>query len=109
MPLTTAVSLATSNASGHRIVCVSANASGAISVITTRWPCWARSVAVAAPMPRLAPVTRIIPPAAMVVALAARGEQSAVDQSLIVRGDEIGRGEDVVGREGLSADAGAHS
>ena len=46
-----------------------------------RWPCSASSVAVAAPMPRLPPVTRTIPSAVMVIAFF-RGEQAARDELL---------------------------
>src|SRR3954466_13352322 len=89
-PLTTALSLATSNGAGHRIALVPAIGSGLISVITTRWPCSASSVAVAAPMPRLPPVTRTMPSALMAVALAGFGEQPARHQLLIGREDVIG-------------------
>src|SRR6266851_3423987 len=85
MPLMTPVSLATSNPSGHRIVCVPMRASGAISAITTRRPCCARRVAVAAPMPRLPPVTRTMPSAIMLVAFATRSEQSSGNQLLVSR------------------------
>src|ERR1700682_519508 len=85
MPLMTSVSLATSNLSGHRIVCVPVRASGAISAITTRRPCCARRVAVAAPMPRLPPVTRTMPSAIMIVAFATRSEQSSGNQLLVGR------------------------
>src|SRR5713101_80666 len=85
MPLMTSVSLATSNLSGHRIVCVPMRASGAISAITTRRPCCARSVAVAAPMPRLPPVTRTMPSAVMIVALGGQGEQATRNQLLVSR------------------------
>src|SRR6266849_4609564 len=85
MPLMTPVSLATSNPSGHRIVCVPMRASGAISAITTRRPCCARRVAVAAPMPRLPPVTRTMPSAIMLVAFATRSEQSSGNQLLVGR------------------------
>src|SRR6476620_1613153 len=87
-PFTTAPSLATSNGAGHRIACVPGSGSGKMSVITTRWPWPASSVAVAAPMPRLPPVTRTIPSAAMAVALVAWLEQPARDQFLI-RGDHV--------------------
>src|SRR5450432_3559445 len=85
MPLMTSVSLATSNPSGHRIVCVPVRASGAISAITTRRPCCARRAAVAAPMPRLPPVTRTTPSAIMIVAFATRSEQSSGNQLLVGR------------------------
>src|SRR6266478_2676296 len=88
MPLMTSVSLATSNLLGHRIVCVPMRASGPTSAITTRRPCCARSVAVAAPMPRLPPVTRTMPSAVMTVA-PAQGEQAARDQLLVGRDDMV--------------------
>src|SRR5215207_1671333 len=87
MPLTTALSLATSNGAGHRMVCVPASGSGAMSVTTTRRPCSASSVAVAAPMPRLPPVTRTIPSAIMVVAFFLC-EQAARHQ-LPIGGDDV--------------------
>src|SRR5882757_6002218 len=90
IPCTTALSLATSNGAGHRIVVVPANGSGAISVITTQRPCSASSVAVAAPMPRLPPVTRTIPSAVMAVAFVGFGEQPARHQLLIGRDDVVG-------------------
>ena len=57
----TAASLATSNGSVQRIACDPASCSGRISTTTTLHPCSASSMAVAAPMPRLPPVTRIMP------------------------------------------------
>src|SRR5260221_1447287 len=90
IPCTTALSLATSNGAGQNIVFVPASGSGLISVITTRRPCPASSVAVAAPMPRLPPVTRTIPSAVMAVALVGFGEQPARHQLLIGRDDMIG-------------------
>src|SRR5258705_788084 len=93
MPLTTALSLATSNGAGHRMACVPASGSGAMSVTTTRRPCSARSVAVAAPMPRLPPVMRTIPSAVMAVALIRR-EQPACDQLLVGGDDVVGDGTD---------------
>src|SRR5215211_3726796 len=95
-PLSTALSFAKSNGAGHRIAL--AIGSGRMSVITTFSPCPASSVAVAAPMPRLPPVTRTIPSAAMAVALVAC-EQSARDQFLI-------RGDDMLGHRGGNCAAG---
>src|SRR4051812_29651767 len=88
MPFTTALSLATSNGAGHSIAPVIG--SGRMSTMTTRLPCPASSVAVAAPMPRLPPVTRTMPSAAMAVAPLACIEQPARDQFLI-RGDDMFR------------------
>src|SRR6188472_538205 len=102
MPLTTALSLATSKGAGHRIVWVPASGSGAMSTITTRWPCSAKSVAVAAPMPRLPPVTRTIPSALMVVALVGRIEKPARHQFLVGGDDMIGHGRDRTVRVGIS-------
>src|SRR4051812_4469294 len=90
MPLTTAASLATSNGAGQRMTCVAASGSGAMSTITTRRPWSASSVAVAAPMPRLPPVTTMMPSALMAVALFGSAEQSAHDQLLIGRDHVVG-------------------
>src|SRR5438094_9858603 len=87
MPLTTALSFATSNGADHSTICVPTSGSGAMSVTTTRRPCSASSVAVAAPMPRLPPVTRTIPSAVMIVAFF-RCEQAARNQ-LSVGGDHM--------------------
>src|SRR5690349_3282740 len=102
MPLTTVLSLDTSNGAGHRIVCVPASGSGAISTITTFWPCPARSVAVAAPMPRLPPVTRTIPSAVMVIAFFRR-EQAARNQLSVGGDDVLGRRRDVAANVGVAA------
>src|SRR5215207_26741 len=101
MPLTTALSLATSNGAGHRMACVPANGSGAMSNITTRRPCSASSVAVAAPMPRLPPVTRTIPSAVMVVAFF-RCEQAARHQLSVGGDDVLGRCRDVAANVGVA-------
>src|SRR5205807_144180 len=101
MPLTTAPSLATSNGAGHRIVCAPASGSGAMSTITTFWPCPARSVAVAAPMPRLPPVTSTIPSAVMVVALF-RCEQAARNQLSVGGDDMLGRCRDAAANVGVA-------
>src|SRR5258708_29800500 len=93
-PAMTALSLATSNGAGHRIVLVPTSGSGAISTITTCWPWSARIVAVAAPMPREPPVTRTKPSPVMAVALDGWIEQSARDQLPIGRDDMIGHGRD---------------
>src|SRR3954453_18436198 len=102
MPLTTALSLATSNGAGHRIVCVPPGGSGAISTITTFRPCSASSVAVAAPMPRLPPVTRTIPSAVMVVAFF-RCEQAARHQLWVGGDDMLGRCSDAAATAVLAA------
>src|SRR6266496_4549240 len=91
-PFTTALSLATSKGAGHRIACVPASGSGAMSTMTTRWPWLASSAAVAAPMPRLPPVTRTIPSALMLVSLVGGVEQPACDQLLIGRDDVLRNG-----------------
>src|SRR5215212_2841360 len=101
MPLTTALSLATSNGAGHRMVCVPVSGSGAMSVTTTRRPCSARSVAVAAPMPRLPPVTRTIPSAVMVIASFGR-ERAARHQFLVGGDDMLGRCRDVAADVGVA-------
>src|SRR5438552_1460570 len=92
MPFTTALSLATSNGAGHRMTCVPASGSGEISTMTTRWPWPASSVAVAAPMPRLPPVTRTIPSALMLVFLVGGVDQPARDQLLVSRDDVLRNG-----------------
>src|SRR2546429_1362261 len=92
MPLTTALSLATSKGAGHRIARVPASGSGMMSTMTTRWPCPANSVAVAAPMPRLPPVTRTMPSALMLVSLVGRVDQPACDQFLVGRDDVLRNG-----------------
>src|ERR1044071_9052066 len=102
MPLTTALSLATSNGAGHRIVCVPASGSGAISTITTFRPCSASSVAVAAPMPRLPPVTSTISSAVMVVAFF-RCEQAARNQLPVGGDDVLGRCRDAAANVGVAA------
>src|SRR5438552_11291163 len=101
-PLTTALSLATSNGAGHRTTCVPVNGSGAMSDITTRRPCSASSVAVAAPMPRLPPVTRTIPSAVMAIALF-RCEQAARNQLSVGGDDVLGRCRDVAANVGVAA------
>src|SRR2546430_624609 len=102
MPLTTALSLATSNGAGHRIVCVPASGSGAISTITIFWPCSASSVALAAPMPRLPPVTRTIPSAVMTIAFF-RCEQAARNQLSVGGDDMLGRCRDAAANVGVAA------
>src|SRR5450631_564484 len=103
MPRTTAASSATSNASGHRMVCVPVRASGTISTITMRCPCRARRVAVAAPMPRLPPVTRTMPSAIMIVAFAARHEQPPRDQLLVGRDHMVRHRGDGIAGIGITA------
>src|SRR6185436_18121935 len=102
MPLTTASSLATSKGDGHRATCVPVNGSGAMSDITTRRPCSARSVAVAAPMPRLPPVTRTIPSAVMVIAFF-RCEQAARHQLSVGGDDMFGCRRDAAANVGVAA------
>src|SRR5947209_3771472 len=101
IPLTTALSFATSNGAGHRTTCVPASGSGAMSVTTTRRPCSASSVAVAAPMPRLPPVMRRIPSAVMVVAFF-RCEQAARNQLSVGGDDVLGRRRDVAANVGVA-------
>src|SRR3954454_20097648 len=102
IPLTTALSLATSKGVGHRIVCVPASGSGAISTITTFRPCSARSVAVAAPMPRLPPVTSTIPSAVMTIAFF-RYEQAARHQLSVGGDDVLGRCRGAAANVGVAA------
>src|SRR5712691_13201807 len=101
MPLTTALSFATSNGAGHRIACVPASGSGATSVTTTRRPRSARSIAVAVPMPRLPPVIRTIPSAVTAVALI-RCEQPTRDQLPVGGDDVIGHGSDFAASVGVA-------
>src|SRR6266566_567589 len=101
MPPTTAASLATSNGAGHSIVCGPASGSGAMSTTTTVLPCSASRVAVAAPMPRLPPVTRVMP-SALIADVLQRIKQPARDQ-LPVRGDHVlGHGGDPVRGVGIA-------
>src|SRR5216683_2624684 len=110
MPLMTAASLATSNGVGHRIACVSGSGSGAMSTTTTVLPCSASRLAVAAPMPRLPPVTRVMP-SVFIAAVSGNFEKPARDQ-LRVGGDHVlGHGGHATGRVGIAAAqiaAGAH-
>src|SRR4029453_5976494 len=101
MPLPTVLSFATSKDAGHRIVCVPASGFGAMSVITTRRPCSAKSVAVAAPMPRLPPVTSTIPSAVMVIAFF-RCEQAARHKFLVGGDDVLGRCRDAAANVGVA-------
>src|SRR6185437_9984822 len=80
-------SLATSKGAGQRTVFVPARGSGAISTMMTRCPRSASKVAVAAPMPRLPPVTSTRP-SALIAILPGRIEQPARDQ-LAVGGDDV--------------------
>src|SRR5437879_785672 len=103
MPLTTAVSLATSNGAGHKMVPVPSSGSGAMSAMTARWPCSTSSAAVAAPMPRQPPVTSTTPSAVMAVCLVGCVEQPARHQSLIGRNNMLRHGNHRAAGVGIAA------
>src|SRR5580704_13018991 len=100
IPAVTPPSLATSNGAGQRIVFVPGSGSGAMSTMMTRAPRSASKVAVAAPMPRLPPVTSTRP-SALIAVLPGCVEQPARDQLAVGGNDVIGDGGDALSRIGI--------